>query len=93
MNITPQEALQLFIRGEARLGKKEGGAVSKFNDGGLAAMEQQPPQEQQPSQQEMLAMQILDMARAMGISPEEAIMMMLEQQQQAPMTGGLPAIE
>lgn len=27
MGITPEQALQLFIRGEARLGKKEGGAV------------------------------------------------------------------
>lgn len=91
MNITPQEALQLFIRGEARLGKKEGGAVRKFNDGGLAAMEQ--PQEQQPSQQEMLAMRILDMAREMGISPEEVIMMLMEQQQGAPVAGGLPVNE
>jgi hypothetical protein len=88
MNISPEQALQMFIRGEARLGKKEGGAVRKFNDGGLAAMEQ--PQEQQPSQQEMLAMRILDMAREMGISPEEVIMMLMEQQQGAPAAGGLP---
>jgi len=84
MNITPEQALQLFIRGEARLGKKEGGSVTKrYNEGGLAAAEQM---QQQPSQDEMLAMQILDMAREMGVSPEEVIMMLMEQQN-APVSG------
>lgn len=69
-------------------GFADGGAV-----GGLSAVEPQQteqPQEQQPSQQEMLAMRILDMAREMGISPEEVIMMLMEQQQGAPAAGGLP---
>jgi hypothetical protein len=83
MGITPEQALQLFIRGEARLGKKEGGSVTKrYNEGGLAAVEQP----QQPSQDEMMAMQILDMAREMGVSPEEVIMMLMEQQS-APASG------
>jgi hypothetical protein len=83
MGITPEQALQLFIRGEARLGKKEGGSVTKrYNEGGLAAVEQP----QQPSQDEMVAMQILDMAREMGVSPEEVIMMLMEQQS-APVSG------
>jgi hypothetical protein len=61
-------------------GYADGGAV-----GGLSAIEQ--PQEEQPSQNEMLAMRILDMAREMGVSPEEVIMMLMEQQS-AP-AGGL----
>lgn len=72
-------------------GYADGGAVGGLSAVGQAMPEQQP--EQQPSNDEMVAMQILDMARAMGVSPEEVIMMLLEQHQQAPMTGGLPAIE
>jgi hypothetical protein len=60
-------------------GFADGGAV-----GGLSAIEQ--PQEEQPSQDEMLAMRILDMAREMGVSPEEVIMMLMDQQS-APVSG------
>ena len=62
-----------------RVKKKEGGIVeSEQQGGGLSAVA--PQQGGQQSPDEMLAMQILDMSRAMGISPEEIIMMMMEQQ-------------
>jgi hypothetical protein len=82
---SPLQVMDEVLRGKDYLRKRGGAVTKRYNEGGLA--------EPAPVDNEALAMQILDMARAMGISPEEAIMMMLEQQQQAPMTGGLPAIE
>lgn len=76
---SPLQVMDEVLRGKDYL-RKEGGAIEKrYNEGGLA--------NPAPMDNEALAMQILDMASAMGISPEEAIMMMLEQQE------SLPAIE
>jgi hypothetical protein len=79
---SPLQVMQEVLRGKDYLRKKGGSVTKRYNEGGLAAVEQP----QQPSQDEMMAMQILDMAREMGVSPEEVIMMLMEQQS-APVSG------
>ncbi len=70
---SPLQVMEEVLRGKDYL-RKEGGAITKgYNEGGLAAAEPTQPNE-------ALAMQILDMARSMGVSPEEVIMMLMEQQ-------------